>query len=292
MSSLLFYTIGWVWIIFLIIIAPHFYFPIFLCVSDLFSFAQGWHNYIKPSSFGALGAGNDNGNSNSMATATATDGWAIDNPPIRPPDGVVWRSIPVPEGKYVHISDEVDPHCELMFQRLDNILPFIRLPRAQWLNILSHTGHQAIIKVLNVCEKLKRTSLVRSDCKCIFGDYRTKVMYTCAGVQVSRWSCKVLEAAPYMEKLRRKHWRVLMCLIWGAERFPSLLIAAMACFFELVASCKQLMQLGSWEMMTLWTFQICHPWRNDEILKRTRMESSSVGGDLWHDHGSSRHLIG
>ncbi len=58
---------------------------------------------------------------------------------------------------------------------------------------------------------------MRTDRKCIFGDYGTKVMYTCAGVQVSRWSRKVLEAAPYIEKLPRKHWIVLMHLMRGAE---------------------------------------------------------------------------
>ncbi len=59
---------------------------------------------------------------------------------------------------------------------------------------------------------------MRSNRKRIFGDYGTKVMYTCAGVQVSRHSRMVLESAPYMEKLPRNHWRVLMCLMAMAER--------------------------------------------------------------------------
>jgi hypothetical protein len=91
------------------------------------------------------------------------DGGAVDNPLITPLDSVVWGGIPVSEGKYVHISDEVYPHCGLTFQQIDNVLPFIRLPQAQSLNILSHTGHQPIIKALNACEKLQITSLVRSD---------------------------------------------------------------------------------------------------------------------------------
>ena len=93
-------------------------------------------------------------------------------------------AIPVSEGKYVHISDEVDPYRGLTFQQLGNVLPFIRLSQAQSLSILSHTGHQAIIKALNTFEKFKRTLLVRSDCTHIFGDFGTKVMHTCAGVQV------------------------------------------------------------------------------------------------------------
>jgi hypothetical protein len=59
---------------------------------------------------------------------------------------------------------------------------------------------------------------VRSDQTRIFGDYGTKVMYTCAGVQVSRRSRMVLEAAPYMKILPRKHWIVLMHLMTTAER--------------------------------------------------------------------------
>ncbi len=146
------------------------------------------------------------------------DGGGIDNLPIRPPNGVVWRCIPTCEENCVHICDEVDPHCELMFQWVDNVLPlFIRLPRAQSLNILSHTGHYSIIKALHACKKLKRTSLVRSYCKCVFGDYGTKVMYTCTGVKVSRRSCKVLEAAPYLKKLPRKNWRVLIRLMRTTE---------------------------------------------------------------------------
>jgi hypothetical protein len=146
------------------------------------------------------------------------DGGAIDNPPIRPSDGVIWRCIPICEGNYAHICDEVGPHCGLTFQRVDNVLLFIRLPRSESLNILSKTGHYSISKALQGLEKLKKTSLVRSDQKRIFGDYGTKVMYTCAGVQVSRHSCMVLEAAPYIENLPRKHCIVLMRLMTMAER--------------------------------------------------------------------------
>ncbi len=99
-----------------------------------------------------------------------------------------FESIPICEGNYVHICNEVDPHCGLTFQRVENVLPFIRLPRALSLKIILKTGHHSIIKSLQALEKHKRISLVRSDQKRIFGDYGTKVMYTWAGVQVSRRS--------------------------------------------------------------------------------------------------------
>jgi hypothetical protein len=71
---------------------------------------------------------------------------------------------------------------------------------------------EKIFSALEECSKMKRTSLVRSDCKHIFGDYGEQVMATCAGVQVSRNSWEVLDCAPFMEKLPRHHWRVLMSL--------------------------------------------------------------------------------
>jgi hypothetical protein len=79
------------------------------------------------------------------------DGGEIDNPPIKPPDGVDWRSIPIGVESHVHICDEVDPNRGLTFQRVDNVLPFIRLPRAMSLNILSQVGHYSIIKALHAC---------------------------------------------------------------------------------------------------------------------------------------------
>ncbi len=45
---------------------------------------------------------------------------------------------------------------------------------------------------LDKCEKPKKTSVTRSDNKRIFGDIGKLVMYTCAGVQVSRNSPEVL----------------------------------------------------------------------------------------------------
>ncbi len=67
---------------------------------------------------------------------------------------------------------------------------------------------------------------MKSDQKCIFGDYGTKVMYTGAGVQVSRRSHMVFESAPFMEILPRNHWRVLLRLMTMAE----------CCFEEVVDS--------------------------------------------------------
>jgi hypothetical protein len=42
-------------------------------------------------------------------------------------------------------------------------------------------------------------------------------MYTCAGLQVSRNSCEVLDAAPFMKQLPLCHWKVLMKLMKCAE---------------------------------------------------------------------------
>jgi hypothetical protein len=70
-----------------------------------------------------------------------------------------------------------------------------------------------IVSALNKCEKLKKMSLVRSDQKHIFGDYWKQVMYTCAGVQVSRNSQEVLKCNHFLEILPEYHLRVLMKLM-------------------------------------------------------------------------------
>ncbi len=74
-----------------------------------------------------------------------------------------------------------------------------------------------IFSALEKCEKLKKTSLVRSDQKHFFGDYGKQVMYTCAGVQVSGNSWEVFNCNTFMEKLPEHHWRVLMGLMQPHE---------------------------------------------------------------------------
>ena len=76
---------------------------------------------------------------------------------------------------------------------------------------------QELICALEECEKLKKTSLVRSDRKRIFSDYGKRVMYTSAGVQVS-WNAQgVLDNKAYINNLSDKHLSVLMKLMHHAE---------------------------------------------------------------------------
>ncbi len=74
-----------------------------------------------------------------------------------------------------------------------------------------------IVCALEECEKLKKTSVTRSDLKRIFGDIGKCVMYTCAGVQVSRHSPEVLNCNAFMEKLPECHWTFLMKLMRHAK---------------------------------------------------------------------------
>jgi hypothetical protein len=74
-----------------------------------------------------------------------------------------------------------------------------------------------ILGALEECEKLKKTSVRRSDNKRIFTDYGMSVMYTCAGVQASRNSPEVLDCNPFLEQLPQCHWTVLMKLMRHAE---------------------------------------------------------------------------
>jgi hypothetical protein len=74
-----------------------------------------------------------------------------------------------------------------------------------------------IFCALEECEKLKKTSLVRSNRKRIFADYGKCVLYTCAGVQVSMNAQGVLDYNAYMDQLSEQHLRVLMKLMHHAE---------------------------------------------------------------------------
>jgi hypothetical protein len=75
----------------------------------------------------------------------------------------------------------------------------------------------SIQNALNACERLKKSPLIRSSAKHIFGDYGKPPMYTCAGLQVSHISREVLNAAPFMNQPPLCHWKVLMQLMQHAE---------------------------------------------------------------------------
>lgn len=145
------------------------------------------------------------------------DGGDDGNLPIQPPDDVTWRCLSVLGAKHLHVQDETDPCRGLTFSRVDGALPFIRLPRQQSLDIIRQMSLKEILGALEECEKLKKTSVRRSDNKRIFTDYGMSVMYTCAGVQASRNSPEVLDCNPFLEQLPQCHWTVLMKLMRHAE---------------------------------------------------------------------------
>ena len=86
--------------------------------------------------------------------------------------------------------------------------PFIRMPQAQALSIQGNGRHMTKIhNALIACETIKKSHLMRRKGKRrIFGDYGKYVMITCAGVQVSRNSREVLDAAPWMKEPPLCHW--------------------------------------------------------------------------------------
>ena len=146
------------------------------------------------------------------------DGGDVGNPPIQPPDGVTWHCLSV-RGSDLYVQDVTDPSLGLTFTRIGgDCLPFIRMPRGQSLDITGQTGMGDIISALEECEKLKSTSLKRSDNKRVFGDYGTHVQYTSAGVQVDRNSREVLPCNAFMKKLPEWHWKIIMKLMRRAER--------------------------------------------------------------------------
>ena len=100
---------------------------------------------------------------------------------------------------------------------MDSALLFIRLPWQQSLDIIDSISMKDLVGALEECEKIKKTSVTRSDNKRLFGDYGKSVMYTCVGVQVSWNSPEVLPFNAYMEKLPEFHRTILMKLMRHAE---------------------------------------------------------------------------
>ena len=68
---------------------------------------------------------------------TVFDCGCHNNPPIRPPDRVHWRCIPVSQ---LHREDESNPSVGLTFPRINNALPFILVPRRMSLDIIGQSG--------------------------------------------------------------------------------------------------------------------------------------------------------
>ena len=143
------------------------------------------------------------------------DGGDHSTPPIKPPDGVLWRSISVNK---LHVEDETDPNIGLTHPMIDSVHPFIRMPRRMSLSILDECGLLKISNSLTACENLRRRALSRGDAKRVFTDYGKVVRYACVGPQVSRNSKTVLEHPPYMDALPDPQWRSLVWTMKRAER--------------------------------------------------------------------------
>ena len=145
---------------------------------------------------------------------TVFDGGCYNNPPIRPPDGVHWRCISISQ---LHCEDESNPSVGLTFPRINNALPFIRLPRHMSLDIIGQSGLDNLYNALDACEKLRKRQCVRSKRKQVFGDYDQPLIFNVIGVHVSRASREVMDSAPFMQSLPSHHWKALMKLMHRAE---------------------------------------------------------------------------
>ena len=79
------------------------------------------------------------------------DGGDSTTLPIKPPDGVLWRSISVHQ---LHVDDETQPTLGLTYPKILGVHPFIRMPRQMSLDIIGEVGLEKITNSLTACEKL------------------------------------------------------------------------------------------------------------------------------------------
>ena len=121
---------------------------------------------------------------------------------IKPPDGVLWRSISVHQ---LHVDDETQPTLGLTYPKILGVHPFIRMPRQMSLGIIGEVGLEKITNSLTACEKLRGTALGRGDTKRVFTDYGKRLRYVCVGPQPSRNLQTVSTQPPFMNALSDSH---------------------------------------------------------------------------------------
>jgi hypothetical protein len=124
-----------------------------------------------------------------------------------------WHCVSVLDGIHLYVPDDSNPLRGLTFPRVDGVFPFIKMPRDYALSITKEVTVNDIVDTLEECERLKKTSLIRGQCKRIFRDYGQPIMYTSVGVQVSRNSSDVFNCNSFLQKLPKRQWTILMKLM-------------------------------------------------------------------------------
>ncbi len=66
-------------------------------------------------------------------------------PPIRPPEGIIWRSIPI---KHCYIQDKLRGDIGLSFLKVNGVSYFIHLPRVMSLDIIAKCWLSRIYDIL------------------------------------------------------------------------------------------------------------------------------------------------
>jgi hypothetical protein len=140
------------------------------------------------------------------------DGGDSTTLPIKPPDGVLWRSISVHQ---LNVDDETQPTLGLTYPKILGVHPFIQMPRQMTLGIIAEVDLKKNTNSIIACEKLRRTALGRGDAKCVFTDFDKRLSYACVGPQPSRNSKTVSTKPPFMDALSDSHWR---SLVWMMKR--------------------------------------------------------------------------
>jgi len=77
------------------------------------------------------------------------DGGNSTTLPIKPPDGVLWRSISVHQ---LHVDDETQPTLGLTYPKIQGVRPFIRMPHQMSLDIIAEVSLEKITISLTACE--------------------------------------------------------------------------------------------------------------------------------------------
>ena len=136
-------------------------------------------------------------------------------PAAKPHQSLPWKSLRISRGD-LWVADTKDPHKGITYPASSGDAPFIRIPRKAALKI---TRMESIEESNKFCIALKygydcqRGSLLRSDQKKIFSDYK----YVCMGTQPCRAKHGVRDATYHRESMPDEQWNFVVEMMKRTE---------------------------------------------------------------------------
>jgi hypothetical protein len=128
---------------------------------------------------------------------------------------MTWKVLKV--GTDLYAPDNSDPHFGVAGKRINGIIPYFLIPRAELMHHLPLSPMSELYNSLEQCLLLKKVYLSRGKAKTVFGDPGKRIQYKCVGVHPSINSAEVVPYPSWSESLGPAHWSRIMEIVSFAE---------------------------------------------------------------------------